>query len=1224
MAVPAAPGLIQICDLAGRARGTGFLADDRGTLLTSHEAVDGLSRLVLRTSEGATVLVESDGITPLPGCDLALVAAPELTGHPLVIATSRLPGTRVLVRTAEGWLDTVVGATVDVTYTATDRFHTLEGALELELPEQVGDALRLSPRVTGAPVLDAVTGAVVGVLGTALHSPGRACGYAVPLRPDPAALATPEYAPLAALLGRNALAAPGYGADLNLAGVLLLTGASVAAAAVPPPTARARRRPTIEKAFEDFLAAPACLLALVGEPGAGRSTELAGWAARRVSAAEPRPTLWLRGADLRAGDHGVQDAVHRVLADAGSLLGRRESDASGPVTIPPPAHPDVVARLAAEAGRPLLVLLDGPEEMPPHLAHELRRWCLGTANWLRVSGARLALACRPEFWDRAGRCLPEELLYGPNGADSSPPQPSWGLELRPHVPLDAFPGGHPLTDRILAQLRPVDTPPRPPDRREVYEAWVALVSLRIATSLGASRRPPVEGAALRRLAATASGRLHLAARRCLGPGQGGLSRAEFEAVFPWSGGWATAVLSIGVLQPAGEGYRFSDEALGDWLQGAHLEVDAALDALVHHPQRSEAVPVPRHRIGPVAEALLLCHHTMGPRGLGPRLRELIDAVDRDDDEGWWACRLLRQTLLRVPDARPYLPVLRVLATRLLHGGGHSAFGPSFWARLTLETSQLLDLLRQLLPLDDAPPAPGERYLDVVARLLAERPRAVTPLLCRWFSDGRELRAPGATVAGAAGALLYAHRRVATDELADSLVAALTTVGGGAARGLLEELVQDEPEGLGRAVHRWSRDEREDRRSAAARYLPVLAARTEADPVELAAAARQLLRAPDEAGRLHPAAYAVLVQDRTTRASYLSAAQLRFAREPFDQDLARALVGALHTHPRQVLAALRHRLCGPAPARPETARGLLTLLADVHTPALARPLSVIVGELARRRPESAAEPIARFVDRRLGAGAAARAGLRPLVGELLSLRATAPRTALARVLAAHREPGSLAEELAQEMLAVERDPAVRGALEGAGAVPALPAPSPRVVRPRDPTSGAPAHHVPVPRDPATRAPAPRDSATCDATARDPATRASAPLGPEAGGPEVRGTAHGGTAHGGTAHGDAGGSSSRPPLSVNAAGAQPYGSGAPAPGSAWGAPQPSEGRPPGGRPPAPDRPAAVAEECPIPPPHEDRTSPHEDRTLPYDRTRPQSAENGAAAAGRVREHLALDTS
>ncbi len=35
--------LIRVHDLAGRPRGTGFLADHHGTLITSHEAVDGSS-----------------------------------------------------------------------------------------------------------------------------------------------------------------------------------------------------------------------------------------------------------------------------------------------------------------------------------------------------------------------------------------------------------------------------------------------------------------------------------------------------------------------------------------------------------------------------------------------------------------------------------------------------------------------------------------------------------------------------------------------------------------------------------------------------------------------------------------------------------------------------------------------------------------------------------------------------------------------------------------------------------------------------------------------------------------------------------------------------------------------------------------------------------------------------------------------------------------------------
>ncbi|EPJ42846.1 hypothetical protein STAFG_0098 [Streptomyces afghaniensis 772] len=41
------PALVRIQDLAGRPRGTGFLADHHGTLVTSHEAIDGLPRFVL-------------------------------------------------------------------------------------------------------------------------------------------------------------------------------------------------------------------------------------------------------------------------------------------------------------------------------------------------------------------------------------------------------------------------------------------------------------------------------------------------------------------------------------------------------------------------------------------------------------------------------------------------------------------------------------------------------------------------------------------------------------------------------------------------------------------------------------------------------------------------------------------------------------------------------------------------------------------------------------------------------------------------------------------------------------------------------------------------------------------------------------------------------------------------------------------------------------------------
>ncbi|MBO0517802.1 hypothetical protein, partial [Streptomyces beijiangensis] len=73
-------------DLAGRPRGTGFVADDRGTVVTSHEAVDGLSRVVLHALGERTFLAEADDITSLPGLGLALVRTDGLGVRPLPIA----------------------------------------------------------------------------------------------------------------------------------------------------------------------------------------------------------------------------------------------------------------------------------------------------------------------------------------------------------------------------------------------------------------------------------------------------------------------------------------------------------------------------------------------------------------------------------------------------------------------------------------------------------------------------------------------------------------------------------------------------------------------------------------------------------------------------------------------------------------------------------------------------------------------------------------------------------------------------------------------------------------------------------------------------------------------------------------------------------------------------------------------------------------------------------
>ncbi|WP_330337489.1 hypothetical protein [Streptomyces sp. NBC_00557] len=1216
-AVPSVPGavsghphppLVQIRDLAGRPRGVGFLADHQGTLVTSHETVDGLPRLVLQTAGGdRTCVVAADAVTPLPALDLALVRTDGLGLDPLPLTVRERIDAGTYVRLPAGcWREARILAATEVTYTATDRFHLLPDALELAIGTAGQDALRLGGGAAGGPVLDARTGAVLGVLGTALHSAQRDTGFAVPLRPVDG--------PLAELLARNAATVPAYGADLNLAGILQLTETSVGQDGPQRPlagTVEPVERPDVVRELAAFTDGGRAVLGLVGAPGSGRTTVLADLAARRAHGERPAPTLWLRGADLEDTDASLADAARRALERAARIVAtarHAHPESLGDLT------PDDLAHLAARAGRPLLLVLDGPEEMPPVLAHRLPDWTRATADWLRRTGARLVVACGEEYWEHAGAEFPAGLLHTPTApaappgsetadvfvapvltetADEAPPgAETGGLFVAPAVtatapvtdtpsaaafavmagaapagasvppavagtaaappgtnttptgtgtttstvtlpgtkaaarPSAATPPGiatptgntnatpatnltptadsppsapfppclrlsdltddearrararyglpdgllaerdarHPLTLRLLSEVRAaapdVQAGAVPLDRHDVFAAHLDLMCLRIAVRLAAEGG--LRGTAVRLLAARVAGQVHEAARRSLGPGQGELDRASFEAVFPWGPaparlgggtGWASAVLAEGLLVPAGRGYRFAHEELADWIQGMHLDLDAALHALVHRAGASHPVPVPRHRAGPVVQALLLLGRQHGHRQLAARLRDLTDALDRDPGS-WWAARLLARTLLQVPDAAPYTEVLRRLADRIVawRRAGRpvpAEFGPGFWTGLPVTDTERLDLLRRLVPADRAPSEPGERYLDAVARLLAAAPAVVQPALVRWFDDERPLPAtPHATVATAAQALLHTHRHGALDDLTEVLAAS----GHRRADELLATLAEDEPAAVCRAVDRWAHDERPARRLAAVthglRAAPHV--RSEADGRLLRYAALTLLARPADRA-LHGGALALLVRDPHSRDRHLAAALRHFA--DGDPHLPpSALAPALTTHPEPVLEAFRARLCHPdttdthqegrahletAETRPETAETrpdeTLHTLTDVTTPALARRVAALLRESARQCP-GLARPIAAHIDRRLAEGPTVRPVLLPLVTGLLDDGPDHLRAALAGVLAAAGTPACrpLRRELLELLLAREQDPSVLDAVLHAAA------------------------------------------------------------------------------------------------------------------------------------------------------------------------------------------------
>ncbi|MFG2976713.1 serine protease [Streptomyces sp. NPDC048331] len=1137
--------LVKICDPAGRERGSGFVADDRGTVVTGHEAVDGLTRIVLH-APGRTWLAEAADVTALPDLALALIRTDGLGVRPLPVAPREVidPGTYVRLP-ARGWRQARVLGGTEVDYPAADRSHAVPAgvAVELAIGTDGRDALRLGGDACGGPVLDADSGAVLAVVGTALRAEHRSGGFAVALRA--AAEADPD-GPLAALLERNAATVPGHGADLNLAGALELTATTLGASLLPDGPEPVER-PAVAAELDAFTTGDRPVLGLVGDPGTGRTTALAALAVRRARGACPAPTLWLRGADLRATDTSLADAATRALTEAARIAGiagtgsvgpgRSPDDFPGPArangsvgdgcvsgrspqgaehtaarrgdpsprsapeetprrapgpgrtppeaTDSPPApgagsaesgsaagsDPDGtgpdgtapavesaapagaaahLARVVARAGRRLLVVLDAPEEMPPELAHRLGPWTTATAGWLRATGTRLVVAARPEYWEGAGALYPPEALHTPaRSARWLPPAlPLADLDAaeaetaraRLGIPAEAVreaDARHPLTLHLLAGIRAAEVTAGRPGRDEVFAAHLDLLCLRTAVRIAAACADEaataaiadtsgarVHGPGVRRLAARVAGRVHEAARRALGPGQGQLDRASFEELFPWRTGWASAVLTEGLLVPAGPGYRFAHEELSDWIQAGHLDVPTALGLLVHGPAEP-GLPVPRHRIGPVLEAL----RRLAPDRLRGELTALVHRLNRFTEEPeratpdrvWWAARLLRETLLRAPDARPHLPVLHALAEHVARAGP-GEFGGWFWNRLRLPEPDRLDLLRRLLPADPAEAVPGDRYLDAAARRLARDPRRAQPLLCAWFTDGRRLRGrPGATVATAAQALLHTHRRLAVDDLTEALVTAAHP----RADELLAVLAEEEPSALCRAVDRWAHDERPGRRVAAAAYGLATAphVRTPADRELLRHAAQALLARPADA-TLHGSALAILLRDPQVRGRYLPDALACFRDPELGSRLpAEALVAALPVlpDPDEVFAALRARADGE----------VVRALAALTTPGLARRAAELVREHLGRCPGDAPHA-AFFVDRRLDQGPAAASVVRPLVLDLLFGAPAGVRAELAVVLAA---PGGAAShplrgELADTLLREEADPGVLDVFLGA--------------------------------------------------------------------------------------------------------------------------------------------------------------------------------------------------
>ncbi|MEZ0095406.1 serine protease [Streptacidiphilus sp. EB129] len=1034
--------LVRVCDLAGHCRGVAFPVDREGTLLTSHEVVDDLTAMLLTWPGGAVRRIGAAEVLPLPEYDLALLHTDAVL-PPLALAGGH--GTRlVTVPVADRALQGGIAGVVTARYAPADRWHLIADTWLLDL-DQAPYGLPLE--AGGAPVLDAESGAVVAVATVALRSRGHGSVLVVPLR------TAAGHPAVADLLARNAVTVPGFGRALNLAGVLDITAATLGG--LGPRAAIRVDRPDGLLAAVPHWPADRPVLAVVGEPGSGRSTELAALAVHRATAAHREPTVWLSGADLRMDDASLLDAVDRVLRAVDGRVGTAQ-----------------VARLAADAHRPLLIVLDGPEELPPGLLPRLPEWSAETGRRLRRAGARLVLGCRPEFWEQAGRYFSAEDLHGTGGpaptaaVDGDPPAAPPRLHLGDLPPATAAeaarrlglrtarPPTHPLELRLYAEIRAArpELPAEPvPARDELFGAYLDLACLRIAERLGrgtdgtaqprpaarpaqgrASGPPPRRARGRRqghcRTATAAAGRVHEAARLMLGPGGGVLEPQAFDELFPQAGGWARAVLAEGLLVPAGSGYRFAHEEFSDWIQGGHLDLATALATLLGDREPPVPAPVPSR---PVPRG---AHRRGGPRGVAvpspapppvPPGPELLP-VPR------FRIGPVREALLRIagPDEPAALePWLSRLVLRL---DGPEAAPPdseAHWWTVNLLTSTLPRI---------PDPSPQLPLLRALAARMAARARAGTPTLGMDFWTA--LRLPVATrvellrllarsgtpeplyavadllradpqqvlpalcgwlrdeqLAATALELLRSQRRIALDDLAEALVGAAHP----RADALLRELAATEPSALCRAVDRWAHDPRPERHVAAAVHGTAITPDSDPDRALLRFAAEALLGRPGEEA-LHGAALAVLVADPESRGRHLPAAVVRYLAA--DALLpAQALAPALESHTALVLSGYGPRLRQPGGEAAE----ILRALGGTPAPRAQRAAAELVRDHLAHRPE-AAVAVAGWLAARARHGVSERAVLLGFVRDLIADHPAPVRAAFLDAL--DPEAGPLQSEL----------------------------------------------------------------------------------------------------------------------------------------------------------------------------------------------------------------------
>jgi hypothetical protein len=720
--------LVQIISQGG-VRGTGFVIDGNGTVLTCHHVVDGLSSVQLRGPGDETCDVGADSIVAAPEIDLALISVPSPMGTPLPIVSGVAIGTEYWTkgyhRLSEAIRDAfpvqghIIGTT-SVSYQGDTSGYDIDDVLVLR--DDTIDA-----GLSGAPLFDLEAGAVVGVVSTKFRRNNQDGGFAVPIAHAAAHPALRE------AVARNQATVPAYGPYLNAPGAQVLckeiTDSEIDSLARFRSVDLSRHVPRagVAAAIERFLSTGTPIFALTGPSGVGKSTEVAALAQQLQGRA-----LLLRGNSLVHGSTGgLGEAIRTAL---NKVRGNR----------PLPDNTDEAIARALSADRGLIVLLDGLNEARLS-GQELEEWIAKTISWLQGTPAQLIISCRSELWgDLVGRPLSERLngrkpvllaLGAFTAEEYRQAAPAYGIPADSDWPILRLPLALRLSTRYQQQpTQPLGTLT---SINEVIAVYVEEAVRKVAANV--ADRPLLVQPMLVRLIEVAALMWNRSTdavdARSLGEIFGNISIVD-------------AFVADGVMSYTPSGYRFVYDDVCDWLQAQKLDVDSELAAIRSGSWR---------RIGPIASALREVGRHGGSDALSERLAALIE---NPGDASSFAVRLAEATLAKVADAEPYSDILGRIAEMTVSGTGSFDFyffspeSIGFWRSIPLPLVQRLGLLRRLCLCDNyyhwrakdwagwgdwaESTAAEYDYAALAYNLIRQEPATGIPALVPWLSDTTKL------------------------------------------------------------------------------------------------------------------------------------------------------------------------------------------------------------------------------------------------------------------------------------------------------------------------------------------------------------------------------------------------------------------------------------------------------------------------------------------------------